>query len=88
MSMYSLVLTAYVAKLFPKIKARDRGQWLAIDAKILQILENPHRFKPLRAPMQHRHRVHIGSFVLVYVIDEKEKAVVIVDYAHHDDAYN
>jgi len=85
--MYSLVLTETVERLFAKIKARDRGQWMTIEAKLRQILENPHHYKPLRAPLQNQRRVHIGPFVLVYMIDEKEKAVVLLRYKHHDDAY-
>ena len=53
-----------------------------------QILADPHHFKPLRAPLQNLRRVHLeGSYVLVYSIDEKNRLVVIEDYAHHDKIY-
>jgi mRNA-degrading endonuclease RelE of RelBE toxin-antitoxin system len=32
-------------------------------------------------------RVHIGSFVLAYDIDEQRKIVTIRRYEHHDEAY-
>ncbi len=54
----------------------------------MQILENPHRFKPLTANMRNKYRVHIyGSFVLVYEVYETEKAVELWDYDHHDNIY-
>ena len=57
--------------------------------KLEEILENPYRFKPLRAPKQGLRRVHIDrSFVMVYSIDDSRKVVVIEDYAHHDEIYD
>ena len=59
-----------------------------IDKKVLQILENPHHFKPLRGDMHGARRVHIDkSFVLVYEIDEEKKTVIVLDYNHHDKIY-
>ena len=38
--------------------------------------------------MKNKWRVHIyKSFVLVYVIDEKEKIIELLDYDHHDNIY-
>jgi len=37
--------------------------------------------------MQHMRRVHVGSFVLIYDIDEKKKLVTIRRYEHHDAVY-
>lgn len=86
--MYALALRESVDKLFSKLTKKDPKQMRMVDKKLKQILENPHHFKPLRAPMQHLRRVHVGkSFVLIYSIDEKNKTVVVEDYAHHDEVY-
>lgn len=59
-----------------------------IDKKVQDILDNPHRFKLLRKPLQNKRRVHVGgSFVLVYEIDEEEKLVTLLDFDHHDNIY-
>ena len=59
-----------------------------INRKVMDILEDPHRFKPLRKPLQNKRRVHIGgSFVLVYEINETEKIVTLLDFDHHDNIY-
>jgi len=60
----------------------------ALENKISGILEAPQRFKPLHFPLQGRRRVHIlKSFVLEYEIDERSKAVILLVFCHHDDAY-
>ena len=85
--MYALGIRKSVDHFFSKLVKKDPKQMMAIEKKINQILANPHHFKPLRAPMQNLRRVHVGSFVLVYSIDEKSKTVTIEDYARHDDVY-
>ena len=53
--------------------------------KANEILENPHRYKNLKAPMNHLKRVHIDKhFVLVFSIDEESKTITLEDYDHHD----
>ena len=85
--MYVLCIRESVDHLFSKLAKKDPKQMMAVEKKIKQILANPHHFKPLRAPMRHLRRAHVGSFVLVYSIDEKSKSITIEDYAHHDEVY-
>jgi YafQ family addiction module toxin component len=85
--MYTLGVRESVDRIFHKLAKKDPKQMSAVGKKIEQILTNPYHFKPLGAPMQHLRRVHVGSFVLVYSIDEKNKMVTIEDYAHHDEVY-
>jgi YafQ family addiction module toxin component len=76
-----------VDKIFEKLGKKNPEQLEEINKKIQQMLENPHQFKPLRFPMQHMRRIHIGSFVLIYDIDENRKIVTIRRYEHHDEVY-
>ncbi len=84
---HSLAIRKSVDGLFSKLARRDPVRLRLIEKKIEQILADPHHFKPLRAPLQHLRRVHLGSWVLVYSIDEKDRLVVIEDFAHHDEIY-
>lgn len=60
----------------------------ALENKIIQIREDPYRFKPLHAPLQNMRRVHLlKSFVLIYSIDESQKIVRVLAIEHHDDSY-
>ncbi len=86
--MYTLEVRESVDRIFSKLAKKNPKQMRIIDKKIQQVLENPHHFKPLRAPMQHLRRVHIDkSFVLTYSVDEQNKIVIIEDYDHHDNVY-
>jgi addiction module RelE/StbE family toxin len=85
--MYVLELRAHVDKLFKKMGKRNLHQLKAIMEKINEILENPHRFKPLHYPLVGMRRVHFGNFVLTYSIDEARKSVLLEDYEHHDNVH-
>jgi YafQ family addiction module toxin component len=85
--VYSLEVVEKVDKIFQKLQKKDSVQFEALSRKVKEILENPHQFKPLRTPMQHMRRVHVGSFVLVYDIDEARKIVTVRRYEHHDNVY-
>lgn len=85
--MYSVDNKPNVDEIFKKLAKKNPKQLEIITKKLKQILENPHRFKPLSNVMKGQRRVHFGSFVLVYSIDEKNKVVVLEDYDHHDNIY-
>ena len=71
-----------------KLERRNKVAFDAIGKKVQEILVDPYRFKPLRAPLFGKRRVHIDSnFVLVYSIDEPARSVCLLDYDHHDKIY-
>ncbi|MBI5803318.1 type II toxin-antitoxin system mRNA interferase toxin, RelE/StbE family [Candidatus Pacearchaeota archaeon] len=85
--MYNLEVRENINRIFIKLAKKDKVSFEYITKKITEIRENPHHFKPLKAPMQNFRRVHIGNFVLVYSIDEKRKVVIIEKYEHHNKVY-
>ena len=85
---YSLEVAENLNKVFGKIAKKDKTTFEAVNKKVNEILENPHHYKPLRAPMQNKRRIHIsGSFVLIFTIDEDRKVVQLLEFEHHDRAY-
>jgi mRNA-degrading endonuclease RelE of RelBE toxin-antitoxin system len=84
---YSLELSKTADKKLRKLCGKNKAFFEAVDGKIQQILENPLHFKPLRAPMQNKRRAHVGSFVLVFEIEEARKTIVVLDCEHHDKVY-
>ena len=85
---YSLEVAENLNKVFGKIAKKDKTTFEAVNKKVNEILENPHHYKPLRAPMQNKRRIHIsGSFVLIFTIDEDRKVVQLLEFEHHDMAY-
>jgi len=85
--MYVLEVREHVDRTFRKLSRRDPDQMEAIRKKISEILEDPHGFKPMHYPLAGLRRVHFGSYVLLFSIDEQRKAVVLEDYEHHDNVY-
>ena len=47
----------------------------------------PHFRKPLGNVLKGSFRVHVGSFVLRYRIDEVNKTLILISFVHHDEAY-
>jgi YafQ family addiction module toxin component len=85
--MYLIVNSPKIDGIFKKLSKKNPNQLEAITKKLEEIVENPHRFKPLSNIMKKFRRVHFGSFVLTYFIDEKNKTVILEDFDHHDEIY-
>lgn len=85
--MYILETRGHVDKIFKKLARKDPKQMSAITKKLREILKNPHKFKPLHFPLAGKRRVHFGSYILIFSIDEARKTVVLEDYGHHDEIY-
>ncbi len=86
--MYNIKIREGLDKKFSKLSKKNPTQLRIINKKILEIRENPHRYKNLRAPLNNWKRVHIDKhFVLIFSIDYKTKTVTLEDYDHHDKIY-
>lgn len=85
--MYQLEVRQHVDKIFKKLAKKNPNQMVVITKKIAEILIEPHSYKPMHFPLAGMGRVHFGSFVLLFSIDEQRKTVVIEDYEHHDKVY-
>lgn len=82
--MYGLEIREHLDRKFRKLAKKDSEQMEAITKKIKEIAEDPHAYKPLHFPFAGKKRVHIGSFVLIFPIDEARRTVVLEDYERHD----
>lgn len=86
--MYRLQVRPEVQKVVEKLAKKDKKQVEIIFSKVSEILQDPHRYKNLRSPLNHWKRVHIDShFVLIFSVDENEKTVILEYYGHHDEVY-
>ena len=85
--MYGLEIKPTADRAFKKLARKDREQLRRVNGKIREILADPHRFKPMKHPLDGCRRVHVGSFVILYEIDERNGVVSILDYDHHDNVY-
>lgn len=85
--MYSFEIKEGLEKSLRKLAQKDKRHYQSVVKKILQIAGNPEMGKPLRNVLKGRKRVHVGHFVLIYEVDEKNKRVIFLDFEHHDRAY-
>ena len=86
--MYSLEIRPELLRKLDKLKNKNKKQVEIILKKADEIVMDPHRYKNLRAPLNHWKRVHIDKhFVLTFSVDEESKTVILEDYDHHDNIY-
>ena len=81
----SFVFSVEFKKILQKLAKKDRLTLQKIEDQVYKIISNPLVGKPLRNVMKNYRRVHIGSFVLVYKIENEE--ITFADYDHHDRIY-
>lgn len=72
-------------KILEKMSKKDKPGLNKIEDQVYKIISNPFVGKPLRNVMKNYRRVHIGSFVLVYKIENEQ--ITFADYDHHDRIY-
>ena len=85
---YSLYISSSCQKDIKKLTRKNPQLQGILEKKIIEILENPTRYKPLRNELSGYYRVHVmSSFVLIYTVDQKEGTVSLMHFSHHDGAY-
>ncbi|MFA5796958.1 MAG: type II toxin-antitoxin system RelE/ParE family toxin [Candidatus Woesearchaeota archaeon] len=81
--------TLEIANDLQKIKKKDPVLFQAISKKIIQVASCDSatitHFKNLRGNLKEYKRVHVGSFVLLFKIEDD--TVIFTEIKHHDEAY-
>ncbi len=85
----NFTLAEQLTKQLEKLALRDKQFALAVRKKIIQITSQDkeflNHFKNLHGNLKEYKRVHIGSYVLLFKLEDH---VVIFDrLLHHDEAY-
>ena len=70
-----------------KLAKKDPVRFEQLEKKLRELADNPEIGKPLKSPLKGSRRLHIGHYVLIYKLDQKKQAIVLTDYAHHDEVY-
>jgi len=87
--MYAIDIRPSLKKKLVKLAKKNPKQAEIIVKKSEEIAKDPHRYKNLKAPLNHWKRVHIDNhFILTFSIDENSKTVILEDYDHHDKIYS
>lgn len=72
-------------KSMKKLKKKNKVLFTQIQKKLIEIIQNPEHYKPLRNVLAGYKRIQFGSFVLIYKIEDNVIRVISLD--HHDKAY-
>ncbi len=84
---YSISPTEEFEKTLKTLKKSDRALYNRLGKKIDELCAEPHFRKPLSNVLKGSFRVHVGSFVLRYRIDEDTKTLILISFVPHDEAY-
>lgn len=84
---YTVIADPALKKRLRRLFKKDRKAYEFIKKKSRILSTNPDLGKPLRNVMKNKRRIHIGSFILIYRIDEKNKVINLLEFEHHDKAY-
>ena len=86
--MYTLNIRPSLKNKLMKLGTKNPKQAEIIAKKSEEIVIDPHRYKNLKAPLNHWKRVHIDKhFVLTFSIDEDTRTIILEDYDHHKKIY-
>ncbi|MCL5238849.1 MAG: type II toxin-antitoxin system RelE/ParE family toxin [Candidatus Marsarchaeota archaeon] len=70
-----------------KLARKDHVIYSRLMKKIAEIAESPDAYKPLRNVLKGNYRVHVGHFVLIFEIDDRQHLIKLKDFEHHDKVY-
>ena len=87
--MHELEIKPALDKKLIKLSKRDNPLYNAVMKKINEILncEDLEHYKNLAYDMKEFKRVHVGSFILIFKVDDSKKLIIFEDFKHHDDMY-
>ena len=84
---YQIKPVESLEKKLSKLARKDPALYQRLMKKIAEIAENPEAYKPLGNVLKGNYRVHVGHFVLIFKIDDKQRLVELKDFEHHDKVY-
>ncbi len=82
---YTIEFSLEFEKSFKKLKKKDKTLFTKIQKKLIDIVENPDHYKPLRNVLAGYRRIQFGHFVVIYKIQGNIVRIISLD--HHDKAY-
>jgi addiction module RelE/StbE family toxin len=84
---YTIIASPEVQKALKKLWKRDPVRYLELEKKLLFLSDYPEIGKPLKNILKGKRRIHIGSYVLLYKIEQSNHTIVLISFDHHDDVY-
>jgi YafQ family addiction module toxin component len=83
--VYQIEFSVQFEKSMKKLKKKDKVLFEQIQKKLIDLVQNPDHYKPLKNILAGYRRIHFGSFVLIYKIEGDLIRIISLD--HHDQSY-
>ncbi len=84
---FSFEIKPELARKLKKLQKKNPLLFARVKKKIFEIIEHPTHYKPLKYGMKNIRRVHFDPYVLTFTVNEEERLVEFLDFAHHDEIY-
>ena len=89
---FSFDLSDEIKLIIKKLQKKDKIRINIINKKIKEIINNNldsiDRYKNLRYGLSEYKRIHLDkSFVLIFLVDKKNKHIIFDKLKHHDEIY-
>lgn len=83
--VYQIEFSVQFEKSMKKLKKKDKVLFEQMQKKLIDLVQNPDHYKPLKNILAGYRRIHFGSFVLIYKIEGNIVRIISLD--HHDQSY-
>lgn len=67
--VYQIEFSVQFEKSMKKLKKKDKVLFEQIQKKLIDLVQNPDHYKPLKNILAGYRKIHFGSFVLIYKIE-------------------
>lgn len=82
---YEIIVTPLFGKIVKRIKKKNQVIVNSLEKQVIKLRNHADIGKPLRNILKNKRRIHVGSFVLIYEILNRQ--VFLLDFDHHDKIY-
>ena len=82
---YVIEFSEQFEKSIKKLKKKDKILFNQIQKKLIDLIQNPERYKILGNVLARYRRLHFGPLILIYKIENNVVRIISLD--HHDQAY-
>jgi len=87
--MYKYKLSKSMERVLVRLVRKDKKLYESLIKKMEEIVNcnDIEHYKNLKYAMKEYKRVHVGSFVLFFRFDKKNRLILFTDFEHYDKVY-
>jgi mRNA-degrading endonuclease RelE of RelBE toxin-antitoxin system len=88
--MYTFEIIPHLQEILKKLSKKDKVLYERVLKKIDEVISSKdvEHYKNLKYNLSDKKRVHIGHFVLVFLLSKQKNNIKFLDFDNHDKIYN